>query len=247
MSSSVAPTESANPIRLLLVDDKLLVRDGLRALLEEQSGFEVVGQVASLAETAALAESMAVDAQPDVVITDLVLPDSSGGDLVKNLHRVFARAAIFVLTDTDRQDQVETLVSAGVDGYLLKNASTAEFLSGVRSVAQGVRYLHPAIVVPRSEVTTETDETGDTGTVGLLSAKEREVLQLLVLGHTNAEIASLCAVSLRTVEARRARVLHKLGVRTRAELVRVANRLGRDSDAPANDRSNYRPSNYELA
>jgi two-component system response regulator NreC len=206
-----ATVVSTNPIRLLLVDDKLLVRDGVRALLEEQPGFDVIGQAASLSE------AIRLDIQPDVVITDLVLPDARGNELVNSLRRVFADAAIFVLTDVDVRAGAEPIVQGAVDGYMLKSAQTAEFLAGVRSVALGMQYLQPSLhAVP------DPDDS-NYGTFGSLTTKEREVLRLLVLGHTNAEIASLCAVSLRTVEARRARVLHKLGVRTRAELVRAAN------------------------
>jgi two-component system response regulator NreC len=232
MNSAFVTAGATNPIRLLLLDDKLLVRDGVRALVEEQSGFEVVGQAATLAEACTL------DVHPNVVITDLVLPDARGNEIVNGLRRVFARAAIFVLTDVDRRAHTEPVAEADVDGYMLKNAPTAEFISGVRSVAQGVQYVQPSlravsphsttVSIPTSEVTAQTNPSGTCGptTFGSLTVKEREVLQLLVLGHTNAEIASLCAVSLRTVEARRARVLQKLGVRTRAELVRVANHVG---------------------
>ena len=216
----LAAVTSMNPIRLLFVDEKHLVRDGLRALVDEQSGFEVVGQAASI-ETAST-----LGVQPDVVVTELVLPDASGIEVVNSLRRIFPRAAIFVLTDIEHRSQVEPVVAAGVDGYMLKTAATEEFLSGVRSVAQGVQYVQPSLrsVISRREPA--PDERAP-APFGSLTAKEREVLQYLVLGHTNAEIASLCAVSLRTVEARRARVLHKLGVRTRAELVRVANHAER--------------------
>lgn len=221
---TVATIGSTNPIRLLLVDDKLIVREGVRAFLEERSGFDVVGQASSIAE------AIASNIVPDVVITDLVLPDARGRDVVVALRNHFARAAIFVLTDVDHRSQVETIISEGVGGYVLKTATAEEFVSGLRSAALGVPYLQPAL---RAEM--ERPYEPSTGTAPLdrdpdsarvLTTKEREVLRLLVLGHTNAEIAGFCDVSLRTVEARRARVLQKLGVRTRAELVRVANRIG---------------------
>jgi DNA-binding NarL/FixJ family response regulator len=222
--TTVAPIGSTNPIRLLLVDDKLIVREGVRAFLEQRSGFDVIGQASSVAE------ATASDIAPDVVITDLVLPDARGRDVVVALRNHFARAAIFVLTDVDHRSQVETILSEGVDGYVLKTATADEFVSGLRSAALGVPYLQPRL---RAEIErpheTSTDTAApdrDPDSVGALTTKEREVLRLLVLGHTNAEIAGFCSVSLRTVEARRARLLQKLGVRTRAELVRVANQLG---------------------
>lgn len=221
--TTAAPAGTTNPIRLLLVDDKLIVREGVRAFLEERSGFDVIGQASSIAE------ATASDLVPDVVITDLVLPDARGRDVVIALRNRFARAAIFVLTEVDQRSHVESIVAEGVGGYVLKTATADEFVSGLRSAALGVQYVQPRL---RAEIERPAEQSapeaapGDAGSLGALTAKEREVLRLLVLGHTNAEIAGFCAVSLRTVEARRARVLQKLGVRTRAELVRVANRIG---------------------
>ena len=140
---TVATIGSTNPIRLLLVDDKLIVREGVRAFLEERSGFDVVGQASSIAE------AIASNIVPDVVITDLVLPDARGRDVVVALRNHFARAAIFVLTDVDHRSQVETIISEGVGGYVLKTATAEEFVSGLRSAALGVPYLQPALRPPR--------------------------------------------------------------------------------------------------
>jgi two-component system response regulator NreC len=222
--TTASPAGTTNPIRLLLVDDKLIVREGVRAFLEERSGFDVIGQASSIAE------ATGSDLVPDVVITDLVLPDARGRDVVVALRSCFARAAIFVLTDVDQRSHVESIVAEGVGGYVLTTATADEFVSGLRSAALGVQYVQPRLRAeierPAEQSSTEAAPRGEAGALGTLTAKEREVLRLLVLGHTNAEIAGFCAVSLRTVEARRARVLQKLGVRTRAELVRVANRIG---------------------
>jgi two-component system response regulator NreC len=238
------PNAATNPIRLLLVDDKLIMREGVRALLDREPGLHVVAQASSVAEAVAL------DVRPDVVITDAALPDARGNEVVVRLRRRYAQAGIFVLIDRDqfRPDEIvgaDATVGGGVDGYALKTATAAEFLSGVRTVAQGVQYVQPTL-------RPDTSSTGSASTgaptrarsaapaagrpdappgepseeaVEALTAKEREVLDLLVLGHTNSEIAVLSKVSLRTVEARRARVLQKLGVRTRADLVRVARHL----------------------
>jgi two-component system response regulator NreC len=233
------PSAATNPIRVLLVDDKLIMREGVRALLDREPGLHVVAQASSIAEAVAL------DVRPDVVITDAALPDARGNEVVVRLRRRYAHAGIFVLIDRD-QVRPDEIVGAGVSGggdggvggYALKTATAAEFLSGVRTVAQGVQYVQPT---HRSDITaqgtparpsspapgalpeapSESEEAG----FEALTAKEREVLDLLVLGHTNSEIAELSKVSLRTVEARRARVLQKLGVRTRADLVRAARHL----------------------
>lgn len=229
---SAAP--ATNPIRLLLVDDKVIMREGVRALLEQEPGLHVVAQASSVAEAAAL------DVRPDVVITDLALPDARGNDVVIALRRRFAHAAIFALIDSHAVHADEIIAASsggGVRGYALKTATAAEFLSGLRTVAGGVQYLQPSLRPGARRagpdmgagpaelgVSSPGSGSGDHGgpILDTLTEKEREVLQLLVLGHTNSEIAALSAVSLRTVEARRARVLQKLGVRTRADLVRVA-------------------------
>lgn len=225
---------ATNPIRLLLVDDKVIMREGVRALLEQEPGLHVVAQAASIAEATAL------DVRPDVVIADLTLPDARGNDVIDGLHRRFAQAAIFVLIDPDQVDPTEIVdahSAGGVRGYVLKTATAAEFVSGLRTVAQGVQYLQPSLragasrPLPGDEFRTDDSRTSPgrrqedrirSQTLDSLTEKEREVLHLLVLGHTNAEIATMSSVSLRTVEARRARVLQKLGVKTRADLVRVA-------------------------
>jgi two-component system response regulator NreC len=225
------PNAATNPIRLLLVDDKLVMREGVRALLDREPGLHVVAQASSIAEAVAL------DVRPDVVITDAALPDARGDEVVAALRRRYAQAGIFVLIDRDqvRPDEIigaGTTAHGGVGGYALKTATPAEFLSGVRTVAQGIQYVQPHL---RSEISSKetgsaapavlSEEPSGEATAEALTAKEREVLDLLVLGHTNSEIAVLSKVSLRTVEARRARLLQKLGVRTRADLVRVARHL----------------------
>ncbi len=231
----------SNPIRVALVDDKLMVREGICALLERQPGFDVVAQVATVAEAAA------IDARPDVVIADLVLPDARGSEVIAHLQGRFPQAAIFVLVDDARSLPAEPAVSVagegGVRGYLLKTAAAAELVAGLRTVAQGLDYVDPRLGGGTDGDISLTSGSLPSGTeadlaldavaaaaephvITRLTEKEREVLHYLVFGHTNAEIATLCGVSLRTVEARRARVLQKLGVRTRADLVRVARQSG---------------------
>jgi two-component system response regulator NreC len=235
----IVSAAAANPIRLLLVDDKVIMREGVRALLEQEPGLHVVAQASSITEATAL------DVRPDVVVTDLTLPDARGNDVIDSLRRRFTHAAIFVLIDPDHIDAVDIIGASsggGVRGYALKTASATEFVSGLRTVAQGVQYLQPSLRAgaarakgvqsddrpadPRTSPGRRQEDRLRSQTLDTLTEKEREVLRFLVLGHTNAEIATLSSVSLRTVEARRARVLQKLGVRTRADLVRVAQHPG---------------------
>ncbi len=235
---TISLVPATNPIRVLLVDDKVIMREGVRALLEQEPGLDVVAQAASVAE------AIGLDVRPDVVVTDLALPDARGNAVVDGLRRRFPRAAIFVLIDREQSlaDEIVTgSHDSGIRGYALKTATAREFVSGLRTVAQGVPYVQPSLrpgfagrdPAPADRVGTGRGASGSQApcvgrprAIDSLTEKERDVLQLLVLGHTNNEIATLSAVSLRTVEARRARVLQKLGVRTRAELVRAVRQVG---------------------
>ena len=205
-------------LTIALVEDHLLMREGLRVLLDAVDGMEVVGEASTLAEAAAL------EGDPDVVVTDLMLPDGRGPDVVRMVAERFPRSAILVLSMVDNATDVQLAFSAGARGYLLKEAASSELVEAVRRVGAGEDYLHPRLgatlaskrPVGRVHVSATVD----------LSEREIEVLRLIGTGHTNAEIATLLHLSLRTIENHRASVQRKLGVRTRAELVREASERG---------------------
>ena len=207
------------PIRVMLMDDHNVVREGLRVLLERQSDFRVV------AEAGTVAEAEAVQADLDVVVADLVLPDERGADVVRRLRERFPRAAILVLTMVDNPTDVQLCLAAGAKGYLMKEAAGAELTDAVRAVAQGHEYLQPALGAVLARWREAPGRVRASASVDL-SEREREVLRLIALGHTNAEIATMLFVSVRTVENHRSSLMHKLGFRTRAELVRHAGEIG---------------------
>jgi two-component system response regulator NreC len=205
-------------ISLFFVDSRVLVREGLRALAEQQPDLVVVGGSSSAIIGTAYANS------PDVVVVDVDLPDAQGADAIALLRKEFPEAALLVLTLVDHPLKVQQVLEAGADGYMLKTAPTSEFFFGIRAVAHGETYLQPSLGVELARWHGAPSET--TVYVDQLTPKELEVLRLLALGHTNSEIAEMRGVSLRTVEAQRARILQKLGRRTRAELVQYAHDLG---------------------
>lgn len=217
--------EPATVIRVALVDDESVMRHGLCLLLEEQPDIDVVAQAGSLADAVAL------DLAPHVVVTDLELPDGRGKDVVAALRSRFADASVLVLARTRHPAKVRDAFAAGANGYLLKTAQPADLLVGVRAVAHGDSYLQPSVGVELARWS-GTGSAGSSGAAGeqpapeRLSPKEEEVVRLVALGHTNAEIAKKLGVSLRTVETHRARVLQKLGHPSRAELVVYAQRTG---------------------
>ncbi len=206
-------------ISVLLMDDHVIVREGLRALLERQVDIHV------LAEAGSVAEALQSDVRPDVVVADLVLPDDRGADVVRRLKERHPDSAILVLTMVDNPTDVQRCLAAGARGYVLKETASTELVDAVRTVAGGGNYLQPSL---RAALAKWRDTPGrvHARAVDQLTSRERDVLRLIALGHTNAEIASMLHVSIRTVENHRASVLRKLGLRTRAELVRHANEAG---------------------
>ena len=201
-------------IRILIVDDHAVVREGLRLLLERQPGFEVVGEAASLAQ------AVDGDLEPDVALVDLVLGDARGAEVVKAVHARYPRAGLLVLTMIDDLREVTAALSCGASGYILKEAAPSELVDALRKVAASQEYLQPSLGAAMAR---RADADGRPGaSSAVLTPREQEVVRLVCLGHTNSEIASTLHLSLRTVEAHRAHILQKLGVRTRAELVRHA-------------------------
>ena len=205
------------PVRVVVVDDHRIVMEGLRLLLDGQPDMRVVGEARTL--DAALA--LEIDCTPDVIVADLVLGPAHGGDVVTALRARFPAAAVLVLTMVDDRAVVKSVLSAGARGYLSKAAAGADLIDAVRRVARGDDYLHHSVGVALAR-----EEARGSQEPVYLSEREMSVGRLLALGHTNAEIAGLLIISVRTVETYRAHLFRKLGVRTRAELVRAALRTG---------------------
>jgi len=202
-------------IAVLLMDDHVVVREGLRVLLERQDDIDV------LAEASTVAEAVALDVDPDVVVADLMLPDERGVEVVRRLKQRHEKAAILVLTMVDNPTDVQQCLAAGARGYLLKETAGSELVDAVRKVAGGEDYLQPSLGAALAKWK-ESPGRVRARAVDDLTPREREVLRLIALGHTNTEIATMLYVSVRTVENHRAGVMRKLGLRTRAELVRHA-------------------------
>ena len=205
--------ETTQVIRLVLLDEQTVVRQGLRALVEREPDFEVVAD----APDPHAAEQLAVE--PNVVVTGLVGPSGSPEQSVKEVRTRFGGAAIIALTMLDDLPTVRQVLAAGADGYLLKSATKHDLFAAIRAVAAGELYLQPSIGI--AFAARPPDELADQ-TVGGLTPKETEVLHFLALGHTNTEIAQIVGASLRTIETHRAHIHRKLDRHTRAELVRFA-------------------------
>jgi DNA-binding NarL/FixJ family response regulator len=202
-------------IRVLVVDDHAVVRSGIRLLLEAEDDIEVVAE-AGTAEEAIRAARLE---KPDVVLLDVVMPGRSGIDATPDLMAAAKHAAVLVLSMQDDPSYVREAFASGASGYVLKEAVDVEVVQAVREVAAGRQYVHPALGARLAAA--EAEQAARTAS-DPLSDREREVLRLLALGHTNQEIAGMLYISVRTAETHRAHIMRKLGLETRAELVRYA-------------------------
>ena len=201
-------------VSVLIVDDHAVVREGLKLVLEKHDDLEAIGEAGSVDE----AVEKAAHLRPDLVLLDLAMPGKPGLQAMPGLLRADPEVKVLILSMEDDPRYVREAFAAGARGYLLKEAVANEVVGAIREVASGGRYVHPELGARLIESEPPPDEQGDDP----LSEREREVLTLLALGHTNHEIAKQLFISVRTAEAHRAHILKKLGLASRAELVRYA-------------------------
>ncbi|CCF86033.1 Response regulator receiver domain protein [Nitrolancea hollandica Lb] len=198
-------------IRVLIVDDHPMVRDGTRTYLEQASGIAVIGVTGEGVTTLRLVSEQ----QPDVLLLDLHLPDMSGIDVAKHVSTNFPNVAVLILTGYDEIEYIRALLQMGVRGYLLKTVSGEEIVTAVRAVAAGKRIMI-------SEALPGVAESGPEP----LTDRERQVLRLLVADCRNSEMAAILNVTVKTVEFHISHILEKLGVRSRAAAIRKAKERG---------------------
>jgi two-component system response regulator NreC len=202
-------------VRILIVDDHAVVRSGLRLLLDAEEDLQPVGEAGSALQAVFEARSL----KPDVILLDVVMPDQSGLEVIPQLLHELPETKILVLSMQDDPPYVRQAFSAGASGYVLKEAADNELVTAVREVAKGGRYVHPELGARLVAAETEAAKRAEEDP---LSDREREVLRLLALGHTNQEIAKQLYISVRTAETHRAHIMQKLRLESRAELVRYA-------------------------
>ncbi|MBM3150773.1 MAG: response regulator transcription factor [Chloroflexi bacterium] len=217
-------------IRVLLADDHRLVRQGLRALLEARPGFIVVGEVADGAEAVELAEKE----QPDVVLMDISMPNLNGLEATRQITQRKIETRIVILSMHASSSYAVRALKCGASGYILKDADQEEIIQAIQAVMQGRRYLSPAISNQVLEALLNPKDGSD-DPYNALTTRERQVLQMIAEGNTNAAIAEKLFLSPRTVEVHRANMMHKLNIKSQAELVRFAIQRGLvQLDSPVN-------------
>lgn len=207
-----------DPIRLLLADDHALVRKGLRLILAQQPGFEVVGEASDGHEAVELARQL----NPDVVIMDVAMPRLSGVLATREMQEQQPDCRVLILSMHGDAAYVRECLRAGARGYLLKDAVDHELVAAVKALAEGQSYLSPAI--SNAVLHDYREHVGDA--ISRLTAREREILQLLAEGLTAKEIAKRLEISAYTVDAHRTRIMRKLQISSIGELVRFAMRHG---------------------
>lgn len=218
------------PVRVVLCDDHRVIRSGLRRILEAEPDLHVVGEAGSADECLAVV----LDARPDVVVLDIGLPGTNGIEVARLLRAEGSEARILMLTVHDDVAYLRKAFEAGASGYLVKEAADIELVLAVRQVAEGRQYVHPSLgaALLTQEPPAPTAGAGGPGTASQLSERETEVLRMIALGHTNAEIAAALFLSVRTVESHRAHIQQKLGLRHRSDLVAFARSSGVLGRAP---------------
>jgi two-component system response regulator NreC len=209
-------------MRVALVDDHQMFRDGLRAILGRERDLEVVGE----AESARQAYQLLEETAPELVLVDVSLPGSSGITLTREIKRRQPRCKVLILTVHAEAEYVSLALAAGASGYALKNQSARELIEAIRTVAAEGTYLCPRIsgFVVDNANRLRRGEPPPSGPCDALSTREREVFELLVRGYTNERIATELCISVKTVETHRAHILKKLQVHSMVDLVRFAAR-----------------------
>ena len=207
---------------VLLVDDHHVVRRGIRALLENEAGIQVVGEAGTGVEAARLTQQL----KPDVLIIDLMLADMSGLEVIRQLRKRAPATSAVVLSMYGNDCYVVEALQAGAKAYVLKDSPPEELMRAVREAALGRRYLAPPLSDRTIEVYLLRSEDSQLDPYDMLTSREREVLHLSAQGMTSSETANRLCISPRTVEVHRARVMQKLGLHNRTELIHFAIRRG---------------------
>jgi two-component system response regulator NreC len=209
-------------IQILLADDHKITRDGLKALLESQKNMTVIGE----AENGRKAVRLALDLQPDVIVMDINMPELNGIEATRQIKADLPKVKIIALSMYSDKRYVVGMLKAGVSGYLLKNCAFDELVSAISAVVNNQNYMSPKIADTVMKDYANILESSDTSPASQLTAREREVLQLIAEGLKTKDIATRIHVSVKTVETHRQQIMRKLNAKSVAELTKIALREG---------------------
>jgi len=211
-----------NKIRVFQADDHLILREGIRSLLEKVPDIEIVGEAGDGIEAVAKVGTLV----PDVVLMDIAMPRLSGLEATRQIKEKNPQIKVLVLTMYETDQYISQMLQSGASGYVVKTAAASELVSAVRTVHRGDVYLYPAIAQLLVTDYLEKVKAGEEDSQSRLTSREKEILKLIAEGKKNKEIANLLGIRLRTVQAHRANVMDKLRLHDRTELVKYAIRKG---------------------
>ncbi len=211
-----------SPITILIVDDHAMVRKGLRLALESQPDLKVVGEAGNVNEAMDTAERT----RPQIITLDLTMPGASGVSAIGKIRAMVPQARIIVVSMHDDPAYVRSAIAIGASGYVNKSAADTELISAIRAVAKGRVFVDVGDAATLESILSSPAPSAGKTPVDTLSEREREVLQQVAKGYTNQQIADDIGLSVKTVESYRARLMKKLGLKERADLVRLALEMG---------------------
>ncbi len=209
-------------IRVVLADDHALLREGIRALLSRESDIEVVGEAADGREAVARCQAL----RPDVVLMDIAMPGLGGLEAALEIRKECPDTRILVLTQYEDREYVARFLKAGAAGYVLKKAAGAELASAIRSVQRGGLVLDPQVAREALRESEPAPEGAEGDPYETLTDREKQVLKIVAEGKSNKEVAELLGISVKTAMSHRERVMEKLGLHNRTDLIRFALKRG---------------------
>jgi two-component system response regulator NreC len=203
----------------MLVDDHAILRDGIRALISLHDDVEIIGEACEGKE----AVEKALELEPDVVIMDITIPGMDGLEVTRRIKKKNAKIRILVLTQHDDKEYVLSSIKAGAAGYVPKKAMGSELVSAIRAVHRGESFLYPSAAAALID---DYRQQAEVEPYDRLTAREREILTLIADGHSSRKIAEMLYISLKTVQGHRTKIMDKLDIRNRVELIKYAIRKG---------------------
>ncbi|MFZ0534928.1 MAG: response regulator transcription factor [Anaerolineales bacterium] len=205
-------------VRILLADDHTILRDGIRALLEDEPDMTVIGE----AEDGRTAVKLACQLKPDVVLMDIAMPLLNGLEATRQIKHDCPQVKVLILTMHENEEYIRQVLASGAMGYILKDAAARELLDAIHAVQQGEAVLSPAITRLVIENYLRWGDLQKDNNSNGLSPREREVLQLIAEGYSNKQIAEILCISIKTVQAHRMNLMSKLDLHDRADLIKYA-------------------------
>jgi two-component system response regulator NreC len=210
-------------IRIVLADDHVVMRNGLKLLLERQPNFEVAGEAVNGREAVEICEKL----KPDVLVLDIAMPNLNGIEAARQISTKLPQIAIVILSMHSDESYVLRALKAGARAYLLKDSAEADLINAIRAVSEGKAFFSPAISkMLMDDYVRRLEQRGVDDSYELLTTREREILQLLAEGKSNKEVAAMLNLSLYTVETHRGNILQKLNLHSVPELILYAVRKG---------------------